>query len=298
MKPAEINNKRILLSALNWGFGHVSRSIGVLDQLQNQGNDLVIAGDLDQLEVFKLYFPSAELIELEGYPFEFKGRGNFGSDLFNSRKELIARLNKELKETEQIVQERNIDIVISDHRYGFRSNSAKSVFMTHQLSLPLKWYQKPIQYVQNRLLAKFDHIWVLDDEDNRFGGKLSVARKGQNCLYIGPYSRFARYGKQGFTKEESVLILSGPRIYAEQLIEFMNDRTFDTIISGFPIDKENVITGDWLKQDEAILLAKSITSRSGYSTIMDAHFLGAEIDLIPTPGQKEQLYLAKLHARS
>lgn len=298
MKPNEIVGKRVLLSALNWGYGHVSRSIGILDQLKNQGNELIIAGDSEQLEIFKSYFPTAQFVELQGYPFEFRGKGNFSSDLFNSRRKLMARLTQEMKDADRIVREWNIDIVISDHRYGLRSEGATSIFVTHQLSLPLKWYQKPIQYWQDSLIASFDHVWVLDDEDNRFAGQLSKKRKGQSPHYIGPYSRFMRYGENGDKKEGNTLILSGPRIYAEQFLHDMSHKTFDSIISGFQVDKENVIHGNWIEQDRAILRSRSITSRSGYSTIMDAYYLDVELNLFPTPGQEEQVYLAKLHAKS
>ena len=48
----------------------------------------------------------------------------------------------------------------------------------------------------------------------------------------------------------------------------------------------------------ALLGAKHIIARSGYSTIMDLEALGlldSKIELIPTPGQPEQEYLATLH---
>jgi hypothetical protein len=55
----------------------------------------------------------------------------------------------------------------------------------------------------------------------------------------------------------------------------------------------------------ALLGAKHIIARSGYSTIMDlealhlltanSQQLTAKIELIPTPGQPEQEYLATLH---
>jgi hypothetical protein len=47
----------------------------------------------------------------------------------------------------------------------------------------------------------------------------------------------------------------------------------------------------------AINCAEKVVARSGYSTIMDLHTLGAlqKAELHPTPGQSEQEYLAQLH---
>ena len=48
------------------------------------------------------------------------------------------------------------------------------------------------------------------------------------------------------------------------------------------------------EMQEAILNSKLIIARSGYSTIMDLAMLGKKVIFIPTPGQTEQAYLAKL----
>ena len=55
---------------------------------------------------------------------------------------------------------------------------------------------------------------------------------------------------------------------------------------------------EYLSDEElqnAILGAERIIARSGYSTIMDLYTLGVleKAELIPTPGQPEQEYLAQ-----
>jgi len=79
------------------------------------------------------------------------------------------------------------------------------------------------------------------------------------------------------------------------------------------ITRGNITIVPYLNDTElasALLGAKHIIARSGYSTIMDLHALGllqapitnhqSSIELIPTPGQPEQEYLAydlRLHSR-
>ena len=62
-------------------------------------------------------------------------------------------------------------------------------------------------------------------------------------------------------------------------------------------DLENIIYFNHLQDDEMaafIQNASFIISRSGYSSIMDYYALGCQhLFLIPTPGQTEQIYLAK-----
>jgi predicted glycosyltransferase len=45
--------------------------------------------------------------------------------------------------------------------------------------------------------------------------------------------------------------------------------------------------------EKAMNESRLILSRSGYTTIMDLHKLNKKCFFIPTPGQYEQLYLAK-----
>ena len=71
MNLSDVREKKILISCLNWGMGHVSRCIGLIQKLEKQGNTCVVAGNEAQLAVFKTYFPLIETINHEGYPFNF-----------------------------------------------------------------------------------------------------------------------------------------------------------------------------------------------------------------------------------
>jgi hypothetical protein len=51
MLPSEIQNKRVLISPLNWGMGHVSRCIGLVNQLISQENSIYIACDEEQQQI-------------------------------------------------------------------------------------------------------------------------------------------------------------------------------------------------------------------------------------------------------
>lgn len=298
MKLSEVQNQRILYAALNWGMGHVARSIGLIEKLIEQGNEIILACDDFQREIFKEYFPNILMEELSPYPFKFKGKGNFEWDLLRNCFSLYNHQSKEQKRTEELIKTHQIDAVISDHRYGFRSDSLPSIFVTHQLQLPVKWIEKPVQMWHTSLLKKFNKIWVMDFEDSRLAGELSKNKSELDCEFIGPYSRFQNQKVLDDVKG-TILIASGPNIYAQQLIdEVLETQKIDKVIarSSLVVPSETQkVAAKWKELDQHILSCERIISRSGYTTILDNYFLNKKLKMIPTKGQSEQEYLFEFH---
>ncbi len=305
MKPETINNHTILISPLNWGMGHVARCIPLIHQFLLQNNRVIVACDEDQKKIFHNYFPEIEYENHKGYPFKFNGKGNFGSDLFKSGFKLIKRLKLEKIEVRNIVEKYNVDIVISDHRYGFFTKKCKSIFITHQINLPVSWHSKVIDRIHKKLIQAFDIIWILDTPDSKFAGKLSVNNIFKNAEFIGPRSRFSIYKKEEKIYR-TVVVISGPNPYSHQFFEQqlilaqkISSKTIFIVPKQFSIKNnveqiEIIESIDWKKSDYILLRAQKIISRSGYSTIMDLEFLKTENELFPTKGQKEQEYLYEL----
>ena len=297
MKPSDIVDSRILFSALDWGWGHVSRGIGLLDEMAANRNDLFIACNQAQRDVFELYFPSVTFIDHDGYDFNFRGKGNFTLDMLRNYKRLKKRQKKELSEVDEYINKHKIDYVISDHRYAFRSKDKPSFFITHQLNLPVKWWQKSVQLKHQNLMTEFTSVWVPDTEDQLYSGKLSNDIEGLEIEYMGPKSRFSRYSTTPEKNGPPVIIASGPTVYAQQLVdEFVLKYPKAIVIceEGLSIPQGHErISGNWLDQDSAIIESSFVVSRSGYSTIMDLVLLGTPHELIPTPGQAEQIFLSK-----
>jgi hypothetical protein len=296
-----VRNKRILLSPLNWGMGHVARCIGLVKKLLLNGNTVLVAGDVGQLEVFRMYFHEIETIEHEGYPFKFGGKGHFERDLLLCFPSLVNRLKKEKEEVKLYVKNHAIDLVISDHRYGFYSPDVPSIFLSHQLQLPLKRQFKWVQRVHSRLIKRFSSIWVPDTSNHLFAGKLSSTVGFNHVFFIGPISRFEGIDpvERG---EATVAIVSGPLEYARSFVETVQKGQKEGVKLVFIGDPslvefmaaKNLLfvpSTDWLKCDRVICAAKKVISRSGYSTLMDLYFLGSSATLMPTEGQLEQQYL-------
>lgn len=307
MLPNAIQEKRILISPLNWGMGHVARCIPLISTFLENGNTVFAAVSVEQGKILSSYFPSIEIVNHEGYPFVFHGKGNFSLDLARQFKGLNKRMVDEREQTEQLVKELAIDLVISDHRYGFRSIHVTSILLTHQLNLPVRWYEGWVQKMHEKFLRNFDEIWIPDTIDSSLAGDLSRNTKGFNCSYIGALSRFQLNAIPEVKTIDTVIIASGPTIYAEQFIREQTKNSHDSgnvLIIAAPDVLRNfrnltipvLSSSDWKSCDAQIGKAKKVNSRCGYSTLMDLSILKVPFSLTPTPGQREQEYLYRFWA--
>jgi hypothetical protein len=306
MLPSNILNKRILISPLNWGMGHVSRCIPLIDLFLRNGNEVFVACDESQRGIFEDYFPEINFINHPGYPFKFGKQGNFGLDLAKQFRQLKGRLSAEEIEVNQYVEEFEIDFLISDHRYGFKSDKTHSIFLTHQLHLPVKWYEKWVQKIHFSFLKQFDEIWVPDNENSDYSGNLSERIVGLEIQYIGILSRFQLYEQNETKSIEKTIIVSGPEVYAERfaLEQLNSDRNSNQdcvmilpeniVLNEIPANFTVQLSNDWKACDRVILQSKKIVSRCGYSTLMDLGILKVPFEITPTPGQREQEYLYDL----
>jgi hypothetical protein len=306
MAPQEVSNSNVLISPLNWGWGHVSRCIPLIQVLSENSNRVYVACNAEQEKVFRQYFPHLNYLSHDGYPFYFGLKGYFVLDVLRKIKSHRKRYLNEHFEVEEFVKKYHIDIVISDHRYGFFSQKVPSVFLTHQLNLPVKWHEWLFQFVHEKFLRSFQYIWIPDTKDSAFAGKLSTNNKNFEVSYIGLLSRFSMYEQLGEKTIDNLIVVSGPQVYAiDYLTKLFEEGVMldATIIA--PQSVLNIVgqkkgyfyqsSEDWIACDHLFLKAKKITSRSGYSTIMDIQQLSVPCSLIPTVGQREQEYLFRLH---
>jgi len=147
------------------------------------------------------------------------------------------------------------------------------------------------------------------DEENCLSGALSHGKKHfhKNVKYIGPLSRLED-AKVSFEKNkyDLLILLSGPEphrsILEEALLKkFKNSGKKIALVRGAigqkAVSNKDIEIYDLPKKEELkklILSSDKIICRSGYSTLMDLHFLSRHnLILIPTPGQSEQIYLAE-----
>jgi uncharacterized protein (TIGR00661 family) len=307
MNLKDVKNQNILFACNDWGMGHLMRSIPIINQLLKQKNEILFAGTIFQIDVLKEYIPSIETIAFPGRAFVFKGDGNWNMEILRNTRNLLLGIKEDKTFVQKIIIEQKITITISDHRYGFRNKTVPSIFITHQINLPVKGIQNITNHWHKKQLQKFTSIWVLDDKNHSFAGKLSTPKTSLPIDYIGIQSRFK---KSDLPKKDFILaVISGPEPYAEQLflevieiakntintIKCISPRNYHT--ETLPSNLEIVNHLSWKEKDALFYQCKSVISRSGYTTIMDLAVLQKPGLLIPTPGQNEQEYLYLLHKK-
>jgi hypothetical protein len=302
LQPDHIHKKRILISPLNWGLGHVMRLVPLIRQFQFQGNTILIACDAEQQRILEHELHQVTYIPFEGYPFAFTGK-SFRLDLARKFSNLSRFVAAETSQVNALVKAHAIDVVISDQRPGFRSDTVPSVLISHQLELPLPVYLKPAQWIYSRWVNRFDTIWIPDKEGaERLSGKLSQTTHPQ-AFYIGWLSRFEKSDTEKLITYRYGALISGPEPYRTQFMEEVKTCLLKLDEPCFligPVEKIEQLgkltllphqsTAEFQNLMES---AEYLIARAGYSTLMDLRVLGKKGILIPTPGQDEQLYLSQ-----
>jgi len=305
MNLVDVFGQTILYACNDWGFGHVARSIPIIEQLVSQNNTIYFAGNNKQNSIVEEYFPLIHFIALDGYDFRFSGSGNWLNEMGSNFFRFKRIISNEFEFVKSFCLSNPITLIVSDHRYGFRNEHLPSIFITHQLTLPLLGIQKIANYWHTKQLQKYSTIWVLDDENHHYAGKLSSSTTILPMQYIGIQSRFV---SGNYSSEEYVLaVVSGPSPYAEQLFQqiITFSKSSDNLVkcicpekytgANLPPNLQVYHSLTWKEMDSLFYRCDSIISRSGYTTIMDAICLNKKVVFIPTPGQFEQEYLFKLH---
>ncbi len=295
---------RILIAPLNWGLGHATRCIPLIERYLAEGWDVTLASDGDARVLLQAEFPFLECHELPGYGITYPRNGKvMVASMASQLPKLTARVNQEKRWLESFLETNPQDLILSDGRYGLHASAVRSVIMCHQTKIRSPKLEGMLNAVHARLLNRFDELWIPDDEDRTLSGELSGLELKIPIKFIGALSRLRKIESQAH-RVPLLAVLSGPepqRTMFEQLLmpvlkEFngsmmirgvMDDNT-DRVVEGVHV------VGHLLREDlESVISRAELTvCRSGYSSIMDLQAMDKRAILIPTPGQTEQEYLA------
>lgn len=305
--------KNILICPLNWGLGHATRCVPIINALLELGHTPILAADKSPLSFLQKEFPNIELIKLPGFDPLYSKSNSQVFKLLTSIPRALKDFKKEHNDIETIVKERNIDIVISDNRFGCWSENAHSVFITHQLHIQtpslLKWTYPIINAMSRSYIKHYDELWIPDVEhEPSLSGILAHPADAKiKTSYIGLLSRFEADKHEDEKEIDYLVILSGPepqRSIFENIIVEQADSIDGRIVilraklnhNDMPYNiPDNVTFFNHVDDNffiELIDKSRNIICRGGYSSLMDMIRLNRNAYLVPTPGQTEQEYLA------
>jgi len=302
-------SKKILIAPLDWGLGHATRSIPIINEFLYRGCEVQLASSGSALILLRQEYPKLKLHELVSYDVHYSKIIPLTLSLFFQIPKFLKRIREEHDQIERIVRDEKIDLMISDSRFGCWAEHIPSAFITHQINLQLpwtiRWLSPFVSYFNRQQIKKFKYCWVPDEPTDRISGKLSEAN-GLNVRYMGMLSRFEK-DKLVEIKYDLLVLLSGPEPQRTLLEQKLLTKLQGTLLNvlfvrgmpGYSIEMKqtpNMIYKNHLNAKElnqVIQESKIVLSRSGYSTVMDLAKLGKKAIFIPTPGQTEQLYLAR-----
>ncbi|MEM8583407.1 MAG: glycosyltransferase [Bacteroidota bacterium] len=325
--PGRLN----LIAVLDWGLGHASRSLALANRLRQSGERVCWASAGQSLAMIKKETQGEIYYELPPYDIRYPTRSMSWNILIQSGR-ILKVIRKERLAIEKVLLDSGADRLISDSRFGCRSDRVTSIFLSHQLQ-PI--IPKVVGWLYRSWIEPFDAYWVPDEaHENRLSGRLSDGGNLGEIYYLGylsriderrdnysdslyleksdernnqPTSECRRHQKGKKHNWQVCVLLSGPepqRTKLEvELLELLAQLSGQHwLIRGLPEGKniavpENIRLTQYANSAQlkmAIAGAKLLICRSGYSTLMDLGVANrTSVLLVPTPGQTEQEYLAQ-----
>lgn len=308
---------KILVCPLNWGLGHATRCIPLIEQLLQEGNEVVIAADGHPLALLRQAYPQLNWIEWPSYCIRYSASSSQVGAMLRSAIPILRGIISEHRKLHKLLNHQHFDAVLSDNRFGMFSRQTYCVYMTHQLMIKMPERLKRLEPIVHSLhrfvLSKYAMCLVPDyaGSENLAGDLAHQYPALSHTRFIGPLSRFQGIQCQPNPDYTVVALISGPEptrtLFEESIIaRYAHQSISILVVRGLPADdpepysKANMHFVAHLPDHQLaayLLGATTILCRSGYSTIMDLHALQClhKAQFSPTPGQTEQEYLAEWH---
>ncbi len=318
--------KTVIVAPLNWGLGHATRCIPIIQALEAEGATVILASDGGALDLLRREFPHLRALELPAYNIRYPFRSMMLSIALQGHK-ILRGCILEYFWLKKLLKKEKIDAVISDNRFGFFNHAVHSVFMTHQVQIliPIRFLQPLVNAVNHFFIRRFDALWIPDNQGNKnlasdlaHGFYVEKLAKKIKTHYLGILSRMKYFSTD--IKYRAIIVLSGPepqRTYLEEKIWehlekiILENKETPQYLNTFCLVRgvANTSFGESQRREHAqieiydvltttdlnqkIMESAAVICRSGYSSLMDLVTLQKRAILIPTPGQTEQAYLAE-----
>ncbi len=221
---------KIIVAPLNWGLGHATRCMPIIQALLDRNTEVILASDGRALALLRQEYPQFRSFQLPAYDIQYSGN-SFGlvPAMLLQIPKILQAIRAEKKAIDQIVKKERITAIISDNRYGCYHPTIPSIFISHQLFLKmpsfLQWIEPIVAQTQMRFIQHFRQCWIPDFPSplQNLSGDLAHKKplNPDKFHFIGTLSRMKKSlppmttntsPVQHFLKEkyDVVAILSGP----------------------------------------------------------------------------------------
>jgi UDP:flavonoid glycosyltransferase YjiC (YdhE family) len=311
----------VFVSPLNWGLGHSTRDIPLIEELLRQGHEVTIGTSGNALTLLQRECPECNFITFKDYPAPYSDSRFFLPSFIAGIPGLLRAFAVERKRLEQILAENKFDLIISDNRMCVYSSLIPSYFISHQLRYSMPGYLYPLELMtipfNSFFHSKFQGV-IVPDIDPQGGSKNLSGKLSRSNLNVTK-RRVYYAGILTSTKKMALIedldylaIVSGPEPQRTKLEEIVMKQVQTlpgekVVLLGSPqkdlhqkVDGHTTVHSYVSTEEKAVLMnrARFIITRSGYTTMMELAELDKKHGLFtPTPGQTEQEYLSRYYAR-
>jgi UDP-N-acetylglucosamine transferase subunit ALG13 len=255
------NKKIILVCPLDWGLGHASRCVPIIKQFLKDGHEVIIGADKNPLAFLQQEFPALKTVIIPGYEVTYGSSGSV-LKLFYESVQFFNFIKKEHMFIDEIIDNYDIDMLVSDNRYGLWNKKVTSIIITHQLYVKAPLGENIAHKKIEKLIRNFDECWIPDVEGspNLSGDLAHLKPVNHPHKFIGPLSRFTPLKASNSLRTEPVealknkkyeydimAIISGPEpqrtIFEDLLLEQIKiNKLKAVVVRGLP--SQNDISGN------------------------------------------------------
>ncbi len=314
---------RVLYGVSTWGLGHATRSLPVIQRLLDGGCRVSVVSTGRSLTLIQ--HELGDRCTYHDLPDIQPSASRFGA-LFAPKfvallPHTLRRIRAERAWAERYVRHHDVDLVVTDGRYGVASARVPSFVIAHQLRFispgRVAAAERLLEYVNARLTRGFVRVLVPDypEGSTNLSGAMShqlAYFHADRLRYIGQLSRIQRRPSVPGEELDLFVSISGAEpqrsLLERELLRQIPPGLRTLIALGKPeargAQESSTASGarvvgylDQAKQEQAMNAARTVITRAGYTTVMELAELGKRAVLIPTPGQTEQEYLGAYHAR-
>lgn len=312
--------RNVLIAPLEWGLGHATRDIPIINYFKDRGDNVFIAAVGRAGILLRQEFPDLQFVELPQYPLKFpKKRGFITRFMLITLPGMLLAIKREKKALKKLHKKYRFDLVVSDNRFGLYLKHVPSFLISHQLRYKLPFPLSVLEFLPEFFnyiyFRKFYKVLVPDRADSpNLTAQIShnmLFLKKDNLKYTGIMTDFKAGRKSIEPGPDYLILISGPEPQRSKLqdiifrqISSLRGKIVGVLgktESNYTIRIGNAVFYSNLPRDQIMSLMQSanlIISRPGYTTVMELVKLNKKGLFIPTPGQVEQEYLAAHYLKS
>lgn len=304
---------KVFYTVLNMGLGHATRSLPIIREFLRRNWEVLLGSNGRALEFLKTELPGVPFVITPDYEIEYAANSWLIPKLAIQLPRLLKKIKEEQQFTRGVIPKFLPDLIFSDNCYGVHDERIPSYFISHQVFFAMPNGLEPLGPLAGRFNRRFHEPYIkiiIPDLPGHGQGLLSgdlsrSPEKSSKYVYGGILSSMTR--RESSDPLDLLVSISGPEpqrtIFEQKILKQIENIPGKKVVAlgksetlQLIRDTKDLQVYSHIPRREMEMLfnrARLIVSRPGYSTLMELVELGKPALLVPTPGQTEQISLAR-----